>query len=169
MMRSFLNRLAREERGAVAIEFALWTVLFFFVVTGALDFGMFYIERSKVNKAVSAASITAFENRSEVDFAQLPDYVRALSDSSSLTVSLSCNGAEGVCTNTERTCACLTSEGTYVAKSCNAECTGSGVTANSTAGYYLTIDASRSYEPVILPKGALGSSVIEHKATVRLQ
>lgn len=166
-MRAFMHRLARDERGAVAVEFALWTILFFIVVMAALDFGMYYIQRGQVSEAVSAASVASFNNREDVKFDELPDYVRALAESPNLTVAITCN--DGTCKKNGRTCACLKSDGTYASKTCGAACTGSGVTANSTAGYYMTVNASRPYVPMILPNGVLTDAVIEQKATVRLE
>lgn len=157
-----------DELGAAAIEFALLTSLFFLVILVALDFGSFYLERSKMNEAVSGAAVNAFASAENVDFSALPGYVRALANNPSLAVTTACNGTSGTCTNLSRSCACLRTNGTYAAASCGSACTGT-VTASSTAGYYLTVGASQTFEPLILPRGLLGNARISQQATVRLQ
>ena len=164
-----LGRLRRDEGGAAAIEFALWSTAFFFAIMAAMDFGMYYLERGKMNEAVGAAAVASFSDADNVDFGQLPAYVRSLADNQSIVVSTACNGSAGSCTNLNRSCSCLKSDGTYVATTCGNMCTGAGVTAGSTAGYYLTIDASQGFTPIILPKGILANSTIAQHATIRLQ
>ena len=166
MARQFLSRLHRDESGAALVEFSLWTVLFFFAAMAGLDFGSYYLQRGAADEGVSAAAVSAFAKRDNVNFTDLPAYVRSLSDDPALTVTTSCNG--GTCTNLSRICACLNGTGGYVAAAaCGDPCTG--MTAGSTAGYYLTISASKPYEPLMLPSAAIGSEQIRLIATVRLQ
>ena len=168
MAKQFLSRLHRDESGAVLIEFSLWTVLFFFAAMAGLDFGSYYLQRGAVDEAVSAAAVSAFANRETVNFDGLPDYVRSLSDDPALTVSTSCNGVAGSCVNLSRTCACLNGTGGYVpATACGDPCVG--MTAGSTAGYYLTIRASKPYEPLMIPTNGITGKQISLVATVRLQ
>lgn len=161
--------LGGDESGVVAIEFALLTTLFFLVVCVALDFGAFYLERSKIGGAVSGAAVAAFDNADSVDFAVLPSHVRALANDPDLTVTTACNGATSSCSNTTRNCACIKNDGGFAATSCGAICTGAGVTAGSRAGYYLTISATRQFSPVIVPRSLLEGAAITQVATVRLQ
>lgn len=167
--RAPLRALRGNERGAAAVEFALWSALFFLVVGVALDFGAYYLARGKMNEALSGAAISAFSTAEQVDFAELPAYVRALTGDESLSVSTACNGTVGSCTNESRTCACLKADGSYVAAECDSVCTKPGVTKDSTAGYYLTIEARQSFRPFIVPGGVLGDAAIVQQATVRLQ
>lgn len=164
-----LHQLARDLRGVAAVEFALYSSLFFTVVMGGLDFGEYHIARSEIDKAVGAASVSAFETRDNVDFGGMQAYVRALAEDNALTVTTSCNGVVGACTNSvSRTCSCLKTDGTYVATTCGDPCTATGTTTGSTAGYYLTIRASRPFTPMLLPEGALSGKTIAREATTRL-
>ena len=166
----FMNRLLREdESGVVVVEFALWSTMFFLVVSVAMDFGSLFLERGKMNEAVSATAISAFKTADNVSFGSLPGYVRALSAEPAMSVSIICNGTAGSCTNFSRPCACLKADATYVTAACGNTCTGSGTTAGSTAGYYLTIEATQTFDPLIVPKGMLDGASIVQRATVRLQ
>lgn len=169
MTRSFFHRLRRDEGGSVITEFAIWTSALFIVIMTALDFGGYYIARSSINEAISAAAVQAFQKREDAPFATLPAYVRNLADDQSLTVELTCNGSETPCTNdADRRCACLKTDATYVGQSCGSAC-GSGMTEASVAGYYLTIKASRPYQPLLVPQGMLSDKALDQSTTVRLQ
>ena len=167
--RAFLRLMQRAEDGVAAIEFALWSTLFFLTVSVAMDFGLFYIERGKMNEAITAAAVSSFTNYNNVNFTALPSYVQGLAGDPSLAVAISCNGATVSCTNLNRSCACLKSDGAYVAAACGNSCTGTGMTPNSKAGYYLSIRAQQDFQPVIVPNSVLDGAVIVQKATVRLQ
>lgn len=161
--------LAADARGAATIEFALLTLFFFAFVLLALDVATYFVQRSQLAAAVSAASVSAFANRTSVPFDTLPAYVQ---NAARLTpapqVSIACNGVAGACTNSSRSCACLSRTGTYTAATCGSVCTG-GATANSTAGYYLQISAASSYQAVVLPNGMLNGTAIAQSVVVRLQ
>ncbi len=163
----------RDSRGSATIEFALLTCFFFVIMLGVLDFGMFFIQRSNLSGGVSTASIHSFANRDAVAFANIPAMVTAASRApggSSVAVTVTCNAGTTSCANTSRACACLTTANTFVeASSCGAPCTGGNMTSGSTAGYYLTIAASYPYTPAVLPRGALGSAIVQQTAVVRLQ
>ena len=168
-VRNFLGLLRRADDGVAAIEFALWSTLFFMVVSVAMDFGSFYIERGKMNEAITAAAVSSFTNFDNVNFAALPGYVQGMAGEPALAVTTSCNGVANSCTNLGRTCACLKSDGAYVAATCGSTCTGVGLTANSRAGYYMTIRAQQSFKPLIVPNSLLDGEILAQKATVRLQ
>jgi len=171
-MRRLLNRMRRlrgDSSGVAAVEFALWSTMFFLVVSVAMDFGSFYLERGKMNEAVTAAAVSSFTTRDSVNFASLPGYVKAIAEEPAITVATLCNGTVNSCTNLNRTCSCLKNDGTYVANTCGSTCTGTGITAGSTAGYYLTVRATQSFQPLIVPNGMLDNASIVQQATVRLQ
>jgi Flp pilus assembly protein TadG len=159
-----LRRLRDEQDGAALVEFGLVTAFLFLMFLTGLDFGAYYQQRAGINEALSGASIRAFETRDTVDFAGMTSLVRKLADDPTLQVTLECNGTVNGCTNSSRTCACLTSSGTFTSAMCNASCTG-----GSTAGYYLTIRAKRTFEAAVLPGGVLSGTSMEQHVTVRLE
>ena len=57
---SLLHRLHRDEQGAVVVEFAFWIVGFFFVAMIAIDFGFYFVQRTKLNMAVGSVAVAAF-------------------------------------------------------------------------------------------------------------
>ncbi len=165
-----IRRLLRNRRGAATIEFALLATFFLGVMLVALDIGTYLIQRSSLRQAVSAAATSSFAQRDTVSYAAIPDYVRRAARAPATTlVTTSCNGGTA-CTNSTRSCACLSRTATYVpAASCGAPCSGSGMAAGATSGYYLRISASYAYQPLVLPRGLLTASSISETATVRLQ
>lgn len=169
MLTLFLNRLRRDDQGAVVVEFAFWVVGFFFVAMIAIDFGFYFVQRSKLNMAVGSVAVAAFNTPTAVDFTNMPSAVRSLGGLSTIAVTVSCNGTAGACTNVSRTCACLKQNGTYVAAACGASCTGTGVTTGSTAGYYMSVKAAVTYRPMVIPTTLLTSPAMDQQATVRLQ
>lgn len=174
MMKRFLLRLRASEKGAATVEFAVMTVAFFVVVMGGMDIAMYFTQQTRLSEAISAASTSAFQNRASVNFAGLQTYVQqAARPPAGTTVSVAavCNGAAGTaCTNASRTCACLSQSGTYTtAASCTATCSGTGMSANTTAGYYLTINATYTYRPVLLPDGVMAGKTVKRTITTRLQ
>lgn len=166
---SFVKRLGRDDQGAVVVEFAFWVVGFFFVAMIAIDFGFYFVQRSKLNMAVGSVSVAAFNTPDAVDFTNLPTAVRSLGGLSTIAVTVRCNGVANACTNVNRTCACLKQDGTYVAAACGASCTGTGVTTGSTAGYYMAVKAAMNDRPMVIPTTMLNSRAMDQQATVRLQ
>lgn len=165
MTRGHLRRLAREQRGVATIEFALLSVLFFFVMTAGLDIGMWYQQRLRLDSAVEQGGMIAFNQRAAVDAPAIATYVGAAAKlSSAPTVTITCNGA--TCVNTGRTCACISgSAPTYTAAACNATCAD-----GSLAGYYMKINAVATSNTMLVPAAMLGGSMTQTRnALVRLQ
>lgn len=163
-----LLRLFRDRRGVAATEFALLSSLFLVFTLVSLDMGTFLMKRSQLSNALDSAALASFAQRTNVNFTGLPTFVTQASRMSGTTVTVGCNGGTGNCVNTNRTCACLTKTATFVAATCGATCTGA-VTANSVAGYYMTISASASHTPVIMPGRLFDTLPTSQKITVRLQ
>jgi Flp pilus assembly protein TadG len=165
--------LSQDRRGVATIEFALLSCFFFAVVLAVLDYGMFFIQRGNLGAGVATASIHSFANRASVTFDAIPAMVTANAGApaaSGLVVAVRCNGGAAPCTNTSRQCACLTSANTYVAAAtCGEPCSGTSMIADSTSGYYLGIDASYRYAPIVLPRSAIRDTALTQTAVVRLQ
>lgn len=167
-MRRFVDNRNGEE-GAATIEFALLTLFFFVFALLALDVASYFVQRSQLAASVSAASVSAFANRTSVPFQNLPAYVQnAARLTTAPQVSIACNGVANACVNTSRSCACLSTSGSYVGATCGGSC-GTGTTTGSTAGYYLTITSSAQYRALMLPRGMLNGTQITQSVTVRLQ
>lgn len=168
MIRRHLHQLAREQRGVATIEFALLSVLFFFVMTAGLDLGMWYQQRLRLDSAVEQGSMIAFSQRTTVDAAAattIDTYVRAAAKlSSTPTVTITCNG--GTCVNSGRTCACISgATPTYTTAACNSTCAD-----GSLAGYYMKINAVATSNTMLVPAAMLGGSMVQTRAAlVRLQ
>lgn len=161
----WLVKLRRNEEGAVAVEFALWTISLFFVIAAGLDFGFYFIQRSQVDESLSATAISAFDARENVAFTSLPQYARALANDYTMDVAVKCNGLEGSCTNLSRTCSCLNSDGSFAAQACGTVCSANG----TSAGYYLTLDAKANYSSLIVPGRMVGNGQISRSTTLRLE
>ena len=162
-------RLRDDARGAATIEFALWSALFFLAIMPALDFGTFYLERARLGKAVATASIHAFMTADDPALEEIPAHVRSIGGVPAALVTIGCNGVAASCASDNRDCACLRADGSYLAATCGSSCRGVGMTADSTAGRYLTIRAEQSFHPLVLPGGAPLPAMIVEEATVRLQ
>lgn len=161
------RHLLRDRRGVATIEFALLTTFFFAVMLLALDFGAYFVQRSQIGSAVSAASLSAFGARTSIPFTDLPGYVQRAARMPGLQVSVRCNGSMR-CANSARSCACLTRTGSFIGATCGAGC-GSDSTAGATAGYYLQITATTPYRAMVLPNGVLNGTPITQSITVRVE
>ncbi|ATE66751.1 TadE/TadG family type IV pilus assembly protein [Rhizorhabdus dicambivorans] len=169
MKRGILSRLAREERGVATIEFALLSVLFFFVMTAGLDIAMWYQQRLRLDSAVEQGAMIAFNSRSSVDQAAIGTYVGAAARlSSAPTVTVGCNGGSSNCVNSARTCACVSGSApnpTFTTTACNAACAD-----GSLAGYYMNIKAVATSSTMLVPAAMLGGNMVQTRsAVVRLQ
>jgi len=167
-MRAFLQRLRCDEGGTAAIEFALWSALFFAVVLVALDFGMYRLYQLRLASAVEEGAILSFNMRgtlSQDSGATVRNYVRASAGlpGTAPIVTMNCNVGTANCVSVGRTCACVSATG-FTAAPCATACPAGG-----TAGYYLKLTASYTYTPVIVPNRWLSNRAMRESAVVRLQ
>lgn len=168
MMRfsSLFARAGRDQRGVATIEFALWSVLILSILVVSADFGIYTFHKERLKRAVSEASIAAFNARSNVDADRVAQYVTASTHIPGMTpaVTVTCNGG-GPCTNSNRQCACisLTDASFSTAGSCGSACPSGGL-----SGYYLTISAQTTYHHVVMPNPWLDGKPIAASVTVRL-
>lgn len=169
MIGSFLLRLRNDRRGVATIEFALLSVLFFFVMTAGLDIGMWYQQRLRLDSALEQGAMIAFNSRTSVDQAAIGTYVAAAAKlSSAPVVTVGCNGGSANCVNSSRTCTCVSGPAptpTYTAMTCNSTCAD-----GSLAGYYMNIKAVATSSTVLVPAAMLGGNMVQTRsAVVRLQ
>ena len=171
IMRGILGRLRSDQRGVATIEFALLSVLFFGVMSGALDVGMWYQQRLRIDNAIEQAAMIAFNQRSAVDAAAIKTFVGSAAKlAAAPTVTVGCNGATTTtsCVNSSRTYACVSGVGaaaTYTTAALNSSCAD-----GSLAGYYMTIKVVATSGTVVVPASALGGSMTQTRtAVVRLE
>ncbi len=169
MIARFLLCLRDDRRGMATVEFALLSVLFFGVMSAALDLGMWYQQRLRIDSAIEQGSMIAFNTRTTVDQAAIGTYVGAAAKlSTPPTVTVGCNGGTSNCVNTGRTCACVsgsTPTPTYTATACDAACAD-----GSLAGYYMNIRVIATASTMVVPAAKLGGSMTQTRsAVVRLQ
>jgi Flp pilus assembly protein TadG len=169
MIGRVLLRLRDEQRGVATIEFALLSVLFFFVMTAGLDLGMWYQQRLRLDSAVEQGSMIAFNSRASVNQSAIGTYVAAAAKlSSAPTVTVGCNGGTSNCVNGSRTCACVSGSApapTYTVAACNATCAD-----GSLSGYYMNIKAVATASTMLVPAAMLGGNMTQTRsAVVRLQ
>lgn len=169
MIRPFLFRLRDDRRGMATVEFALLSVLFFFVMTAGLDIGMWNQQRLRLDSAVEQGAMIAFNSRANVDQAAIRTYVAAAAKlPAAPTVTVGCNGGSSNCVNASRPCACLsgsTPAPAYTATACNATCAD-----GSLAGYYMNIRAVATSSTMLVPEAMLGGNMVQTRsAVVRLQ
>ena len=169
MIRRLLLRLRQDQRGVATIEFALLSVLFFFVMTAGLDIGMWYQQRLRVDSAVEQGAMIAFNTRTNVDQAAVRTYVGAAAKlSAAPIVTVGCNGGTNNCANAGRTYACISGSPptpTYTAAALNATCAD-----GSLAGYYMNIKAVATSSTMLVPAAMLGGNMVQTRsAVVRLE
>lgn len=160
------QRLRSNERGTATIEFALLSVLFFVALSAALDIGLWYQQRLRIDTAVDQGAMIAFGSRTNVDQAAIGTFVAAAAKlSTAPTVVIGCNGGTSNCVNSSRTCACLSgSTPTFTTAACNTSCSD-----GSLAGYYMTIEATATSQTVVVPATMLGSMTQKRRAVIRLE
>jgi Flp pilus assembly protein TadG len=158
--------LQRDDRGTATIEFALLSVLFFVALSAALDIGIWYQQRLRIDSAVDQGAMIAFGSRTNVDQAAIGTFVAAAAKlSTAPNVVVGCNGGTSNCANSNRSCACLSgSTPTFTAAACNASCAD-----GSLAVYYMTIAATATSQTVVVPTAALGSMTQKRRAVIRLE
>lgn len=162
-----------DTRGVATIEFALVTCFLFAILLAALDFGMFFVQRSNLGSGVASTAVYSFSNAATVPYSTIPTMVASVAGTptaANLAVTVECNGGAAPCTNQSRQCACLTDTGGYrLTATCGESCSGNGTGAGSTSGYYLKVKATYAYTPTVVPAEVFGDATLEQSAVVRLQ
>lgn len=163
---SLIARARRDQRGVATIEFALSSIFILSLLVVSADFGIYALHKQRLKRAVSEASIAAFNARTNVDPVKVAQYVTASAHiGSTPTVSVTCNDGSS-CVNVARNCGCISpTNGSFTAHAqCGATCPSGGL-----SGYYLTIAAESTYHHVVLPNPWLDGSKITARVTVRMQ
>jgi Flp pilus assembly protein TadG len=159
-----LIAFATNARGTATIEFALAFLFIFATLIVALDFGANARERLKLGHAVEQGAVLAFNQQTGSDTSGINKFiVAAAATKNAPTVTITCNGTAACGTGQ---CSCIDGGGNLViAAACNSPCAGS----SAISGNYMTIRATATYTPTIVPDKWLNGSVMASTAVVRLQ
>lgn len=155
-----------DRRGVAAVEFALWSSLIFSVLLVSADFAIFTFYKARLKRAVSAASLAAYNGKDDVDAEMIAKYVTATAAIPGVTpeVSVTCNGGTS-CADIDGLCGCISlPDGHFTPTgACSDTCPSQGV-----AGTYLTISARAVYHHVVIPNPWLEGQAMTATAVVRL-
>lgn len=101
------RRLARDRRGAAALEFALVALAFFYLLIGTLELGRYFVTQHSVRTVVAEAARSAWVNAPAGGCGALTTAQRTAAESFSpflsvaqLTLTLATGNAAGVSTTT---------------------------------------------------------------------
>jgi Flp pilus assembly protein TadG len=156
----------RDARGSATVEFAFVSILLFAVLMVGLDFAYYAQQRLKLGSAVEQGAVIAFSkhaNAPTVDQTSITNYIQS-TVSSDTTVSYQCNG--GTCgTSTSK---CIGAQGTNSWPTFSNPSSGTTCSSGASSGYYLVIQAKRTYHSVVVPDSWLGGTQMMQQAVVRL-
>jgi Flp pilus assembly protein TadG len=184
--------LIADERGIAAVEFSILAPVFCLLFVAAIDIGSAIYTRFKLDAAVSAGSNYALINAANVSStggATLGSNIAAIVENSegtgyaneaivinngpTVTVSGGTSSTPGTLSTggsnaPADSCYCPTGTTTAftwgAAKTCGAGCTGGSV-----AGRFVTIVATRTYNPIFSSYGLIANNTITASATVQAQ
>jgi len=177
------KRFKKCQRGIASIEFSIWAAVLAVPLLLGLEYGIYHMSNIKIDKALNAGVITAFDTRDNIDEDYLASVVKASYPQDGFAVSIYCNGEKSSCVNTNRECACISngsSEGGGDADeavfyetvgtvkftridSCSSTCP-----SGAAPGYYLTIETSVD-TPRILKSSVSPPAKIDSVTIVKLQ
>ncbi len=167
--------LARDRKGAAAVEFALIAPVLLLILAGAIDIGQMMKIRSELNTSVSAGANrillnggglsagTAEAIASDVAFisaADTPGVSVKVTVNNAFTVSMTGGAASASGTaSVADQCFCPTSLGTAVEWSLPVSCGAACPTGDEYAVKFLEISVSRAYNAMFGGYGFVGNSI----------
>ena len=171
MIRRFLSLLRNDRSGMATVEFALLSVMFFGVMMAALDLGMWYQQRLRLDSAVEQGTMIAFNQRGTLDSAAAAAIGTFVGSAAKLstnpTVVVGCNGGTNNCSASNRLSYCVSGSPPNVVYTQTAS---SVCGDNSLPGYYMTISVTATSNTVIVPAAMLGGAMVQtRRAVIRLQ
>jgi Flp pilus assembly protein TadG len=184
--RDMARRLAFDRAGATAVEFAIVVPMLTLLFAGVADFGNVLYQRFRLDSAVSAAANYAIVNASNVsstggatlasnaatilESSQGSAWANAavvVNDGPSTTITGGVTSNGGTATQADG-CYCPTGSATSTtwgsATTCGSACPSGGL-----AGKFVTIVASRTYNPLFSSYGIVQSGVISASTIVQTQ
>lgn len=164
--------LLRDTRGAAAVEFALWSVFVFAVLSVSIDFGIYLAHTGRIASASEQAAIVAYNKRESgpVDGASLAQFLNASSRTPGPAVrtTVTCNGTAAACNAAPAARKCVCVSGLAPIYTASANC-GDPCASGATSGYYVTLSSEYGFQPIVSPHPLLNGKVIRQSVTVRLQ
>jgi Flp pilus assembly protein TadG len=164
-----VRRLAREEAGVAAIEFAVFATVFLMIVAATVDIGLLLFTQSELDAAVSAGAEYAANSAALVASnpsglaANIADIVNNANGTNWASSTVNVNNSDD-----STGCYCPTgapgnwSWGNTV--TCGSACSGGGV-----AGQFVTITATTSISPLFPAFGFVRGTTISRSALVETQ
>ncbi|MBB3957806.1 TadE family protein [Novosphingobium sediminicola] len=171
-LRHLLRDLRAHLVGTATIEFALWSILVFVLLLPCLDLAAYLVAGSSMGAAVDQAAILAYDMRNSdtIDTTRLSGYVASTAwvPNGTPSTKITCNGEQQSCAASlaNRPCACVSGLSPIYTPA--AVC-GMACPSGATSGFYLTVQAQVTYQPMIVPDRWLAGSTLARSVTVRLQ
>lgn len=168
----FWKRWRKDQGGAVAVEFALWSVLALVPLLMSIDFGFFLAQTGRIASASEQAALVIYNRREAgpVDPTALATFVNAAArlPGDPVQTTVTCNGSTTACeaAPADRSCVCVS--GTAAAYTAATAC-GAPCPSGATSGYYVTITSAYGFNPVMSPHPFLEGRIVRQSVTVRLQ
>ena len=170
----FGKKFREDIGGAVAVEFALWSVLVFLVVMASVDFGLYLMDSGRMASASEQTAIVAYNRRDNgpVDGEALEKFLNASArmPAGPVRTAVTCNGTVASCNlaPAARQCVCVSNTDTKPTFSSSSAC-GAPCPSGATSGYYVSLASEYNFKPVVNANPILKDRVIRHSVTVRLQ
>jgi Flp pilus assembly protein TadG len=165
-----VRRLARDEAGVAAIEFAVFATVFLMIVAATVDIGLLLFTQSELDAAVSGGAEYAANSAALVASnpsglaANIENIVNNANGTNWASATVVVNNSDSVATD----CYCPTgtpgnwSWGSVV--TCGSACSGGGV-----GGQFVTITATTNISPLFPAFGFVSGTTISRSALVETQ
>ncbi|WP_396592613.1 TadE/TadG family type IV pilus assembly protein [Brevundimonas sp. R86498] len=168
----FWQRWRKAADGAVAVEFALWSVFALVPLLMSIDFGFYLAQTGRIASAAEQAALVTYNRREAgpVDTATLATFLNASArvPGGAVRTTITCNGTTNACSAVPAARSCVCVSGLPAAYSAAASC-GAPCPGGATSGYYVTLTAEHTFDPMISPHPFLEDRIIRQSVTVRLK
>lgn len=162
----------RDTRGAAAVEFALWSIFVFAVLSVSIDFGFYLAQTGRIASASEQTAIIAYNKREAgpVNSTSLANFLNASArmPGSAVRTTVTCNGTAAACNAAPAARQCVCVSGLTPTYTASANC-GDPCASGATSGYYVAISSEYDFKPILSPHPLLNAKVIRQSVTVRLQ
>jgi Flp pilus assembly protein TadG len=152
--KGLLARLARDRRGASAVEFALIAPMLLLLLAGVIDFSQYILQTMQVRAAAQAGA----------DYAQRNGFnVTAIQNAVASATTLPTSGSDALVVSTPTQASqCLDKTGALV------PATGPTCPAGGPAGTFVAVSAQKPFTPILNWPG-FSFAQIRGQSTVRIQ